>query len=139
MIGMIRRIHSQGKKSQREIARTTGLSRKTVSKWLEGPLQAEPKYQRVEQPGKLTAFHAILRQAIKVDALGKIDPDAQNIAPVPRLRCGDRWNFGCCVWQSTEQIQALVKRGSISAKWGVPRGVGAQSGRLREATPHAGD
>ena len=61
-------MHSRGKKSQREIARTTGLSRNTVSKWLEGPLQAEPKYQRVEQPGKLTAFHESIRQALKVDA-----------------------------------------------------------------------
>ena len=61
-------MHSRGKKSQREIARTTGLSRNTVSKWLEGPLEAEPKYQRVEQPGKLTAFHETIRQALKVDA-----------------------------------------------------------------------
>ncbi len=68
MIGRIRRMHSRGKKSQREIARTTGLSRNTVSKWLEGPLQAEPKYQRVEQPGKLTAFHESIRQALKGDA-----------------------------------------------------------------------
>jgi transposase len=68
MIGRIRRMHSRGKKSQREIARTTGLSRNTVSKWLDGPLQAQPKYQRVEQPGKLTAFHDTIRQALKVDA-----------------------------------------------------------------------
>ncbi len=61
-------MHSRGKKSQREIARTTGLSRNTISKWLDGPLQAEPKYRRVEQPGKLTAFHETLMQALKVDA-----------------------------------------------------------------------
>ncbi len=61
-------MHSRGKKSQREIARTTGLSRNTVSKWLDGPLQAEPKYQRVKQPGKLTAFHETIRQALKADA-----------------------------------------------------------------------
>ena len=32
MIGRIRRLHSRGKKSEREIARMTGLSRNTVAK-----------------------------------------------------------------------------------------------------------
>ena len=32
MIGRIRRLHSRGKKSAREIARLTGLSRNTVAK-----------------------------------------------------------------------------------------------------------
>ena len=34
MIGRIRRLSSRGKKSKREIARMTGLSRNTVAKWL---------------------------------------------------------------------------------------------------------
>src|SRR5450631_869477 len=68
MIGRIRRMHSRGKKSEREIARTTGLSRNTVAKWLHCPLQDEPKYERGEQPGKLTAFHDTIKQALKVDA-----------------------------------------------------------------------
>ncbi len=68
MIGRIRRMHSRGKKSEREIARTTGLSRNTVGKWLHGPLQGAPKYRRGEQPSKLTAFHEVLKQALKVDA-----------------------------------------------------------------------
>ena len=33
MIGRIRRLHSRKKKSVREIARITGLSRNTISKW----------------------------------------------------------------------------------------------------------
>ena len=61
-------MHSRGKKSQREIARTTGLSRNTVSKWLRGPLGDEPKYERDQQPSKLTAFHETIRQALKADA-----------------------------------------------------------------------
>ena len=68
MIGRIRRMHSRGKKSEREISRTTGLSRNTVAKWLQGPLQGEPKYRRELQPGKLTAFHESLKQALKADA-----------------------------------------------------------------------
>jgi len=68
MIGRIRRLQSRGKKSEREMARMTGLSRNTVAKWLEGPLQGQPKYRRAEQPSKLTAFHDALELALKVDA-----------------------------------------------------------------------
>ena len=42
MVGRIRRLHSRGKKSAREIARITGLSRNTVAKWLQGPAEAPP-------------------------------------------------------------------------------------------------
>ena len=68
MVGKIRRLHSRGKKSEREISRVTGLSRNAVAKWLHGPLQGEPKYRRVDQPRKLTTFHEALKQALKVDA-----------------------------------------------------------------------
>ena len=68
MIGRIRRLHSRKKKSVREIARITGLSRNTISKWLHGEVDGPPKYLRGEQPCKLTAFHEVLRQALKADA-----------------------------------------------------------------------
>jgi transposase len=68
MIGRIRRMHSRGKKSVREIARTTGLSRNTVAKWLAKPEASEPKYRRGEQPGKLTAHHEAIETALRVDA-----------------------------------------------------------------------
>ena len=68
MIGRIRQMHSRGKRSVREISRMTGLSRNTVAKWLQGPLEGEPKYRRELQPGKLTAFHESLQQALKADA-----------------------------------------------------------------------
>ena len=35
MIGNIRRLHGRKHKSEREIARITGLSRNTVAKWLQ--------------------------------------------------------------------------------------------------------
>ena len=68
MIGRIRRMYSRGKKSEREIARITELSRNTIAKWLHGPLQGEPKYRRGEQPRKLSAFHEALVQALKTDS-----------------------------------------------------------------------
>ena len=68
MIGRIRRLHARKNKSEREISRMTGLSRNTVAKWLHGGVDGSPKYQRSEQPTKLTAFHETLRQALKADA-----------------------------------------------------------------------
>ena len=68
MIGRIRRLHVRGKKSEREIARLTGLSRNTIAKWLHGPVQAAPTYRRAEHATKLTAFHETLKTALLADA-----------------------------------------------------------------------
>ncbi len=68
MIGRIRRMSRRGKKSAREISRTTGLSRNTVAKWLHDENTDAPKYRRVEQSNKLNAFHEVLKQALKADA-----------------------------------------------------------------------
>jgi len=67
MIGKVRRLHYRQQKSVREIARITSLSRNTVRKWLKAPVVGEPKYRRDPRPGKLTAFHEALQQALKVD------------------------------------------------------------------------
>ena len=68
MIGRIRRLHTRDKKSVRAIARITGLSRNTVTKWLSEPVDTPPKYQRAEHAGKLAAFQETLRMALKADA-----------------------------------------------------------------------
>ena len=68
MIGRIRHLHARKNKSEREIARMTGLSRNTVAKWLHGEVDGPPQYRRGGQPNKLTAFHDALRQALKADA-----------------------------------------------------------------------
>ncbi|MEY3253065.1 MAG: hypothetical protein RL227_2038 [Pseudomonadota bacterium] len=68
MIGRIRRMHSRGKKSERQIARMTGLSRNTVSKWLHGEVDSPPKYRRGEVPCKLSAFEEALKLALTADA-----------------------------------------------------------------------
>jgi len=67
MIGKIRRLHYRQQKSVREIARITSLSRNAVRKWLKAPVAGEPKYRRGTRPGKLTAFHEALQQALKAD------------------------------------------------------------------------
>ena len=69
MLGKIRRLHLRDKKSLHEIARATGLSRNTIRRWLRTPDEAAaPVYRRNEQPGKLTAFHEALEQALKADS-----------------------------------------------------------------------
>jgi transposase len=68
MIGRIRRLHTRDKLSEREIARKTGLSRNTVSKWLHAPVKEAPKYRREPRPNKLTAFESVLKQALTADA-----------------------------------------------------------------------
>ena len=68
MIGRIRRLHSRGNKSEREIARLTGLSRNTVAKWLKAPVETAPKYQRKASVTKLEPFHETLKQALRADA-----------------------------------------------------------------------
>src|SRR5450432_1776011 len=67
MIGKVRRLHYRQRKSIREIARITSLSRNTVRKWLKASVAGEPKYRRELRPGKLTAFHEALQLALKVD------------------------------------------------------------------------
>lgn len=73
MIGRIRRLHSRGKKSEREIARLTGLSRNTVAKWLKAPVETAPKYRRKAASTKLEPFHETLKQALRADARRPVD------------------------------------------------------------------
>ena len=49
MIGRIGHLHARKNKSEREIARMTGLSCNTVAKWLHGEVNGPPKYRRSEQ------------------------------------------------------------------------------------------
>jgi transposase len=68
MIGKVRRMRLRKKLSISEIARTTGLSRPTVRKWLAQPADVEPRYQRVSAETKLSAFKGMLSQALKTDS-----------------------------------------------------------------------
>jgi len=69
MVGKIKRMHLRDKQSVREIARRTGLSRNTVRTWLRASAEREPRYRRTARAGKLTAFHEVLVDALKADAL----------------------------------------------------------------------
>ena len=69
MIGKIRRMYLRDKLSLHAITKRTGLSRNTVRRWLRSPKEAvPPTYRHREGQCKLTAFHELLEQALKVDA-----------------------------------------------------------------------
>jgi transposase len=69
MLGRIRRMYLRDKLSLHEITKQTGLARNTVRRWLRNAGKvAPPTYRRGTSPGKLTAFHAVLEQALKADS-----------------------------------------------------------------------
>ena len=68
LLGKVRRMNYRDGLSRSEIARRTGLSRNTVKKWLTAPEAVEPRYRRLQAPGKLDPFHGALLQALEADA-----------------------------------------------------------------------
>ncbi len=68
MIGKIRRMYFRQRKTVREIARATSLSRNTVRKYLRMSQVQEPKYERRSKATKLTPFHETIVAALKSDA-----------------------------------------------------------------------
>ena len=70
MFGKIRRMYLRDKLSLHEITKRTGLSRNTIRRWLRSSEDAAvPTYRRKAEPCKLAAFHEVLGQALKADAL----------------------------------------------------------------------
>ncbi len=54
LLGKVRRLYYREGLTLSEIERRTGLTRKTIRKWLKAPEGVEPKYQR-NRPHKKTA------------------------------------------------------------------------------------
>jgi len=53
---------------KRDASRGAIGARNTVAKWLQGEVDGPPQYRCGERPGKLTAFHDVLKLALKADA-----------------------------------------------------------------------
>ena len=68
MIGKIRRMYFRQRKTVREIARATSLSRNTVRKYLRMSQVQEPKYERTSKATKLMPFQDTIVAALKSDA-----------------------------------------------------------------------
>ena len=69
ILGKVKRLYSRDNKSLHEIAKSTGLSRNTIRKWVRDAKEAiVPAYRRKKIPGKLSAFTEALVLALKADA-----------------------------------------------------------------------
>jgi transposase len=68
MIGKVLRMHHRDKKSVREIAKATSLSRNTVRKYLRRGSAEPPKYRRPAIPTKLAPYIEQVKQALAADA-----------------------------------------------------------------------
>ena len=65
MIGKVRRMRFRLKKSVREIAKATSLSRNTVRKYLREQEVVEPKYRRRAMPTKVTPYQPQIVAALR--------------------------------------------------------------------------
>lgn len=68
LLGKVRRLHYRDGMSLSEIERRTGLTRKTIRKWLKAPDGVEPKYRRKRGQTKITAYAERLVKMLETDA-----------------------------------------------------------------------
>jgi transposase len=68
LLGKVRRLHFRDRLSISEIERRTGLTRKTIRKWLKAPEGVEPKYRRRAGDTKIAPYAERLVKMLKIDA-----------------------------------------------------------------------
>ena len=68
MLGRVRRLHYRDGLTLSEIERRTGLTRKTIRKWLKMPEKTEPVYRRRAVETKLDAYAERLTKMLELDA-----------------------------------------------------------------------
>jgi len=83
MIGKVRRMKMRDGVSISEISRKTGLSRNTVKKWLKAPAATQPRYERAQKVGKLSALEATLVAALKTGHVRHAYLDVFHTEPLP--------------------------------------------------------
>ncbi len=68
ILGKVRRLYYRDRLTLSEIERRTGLTRKTIRKWLKAPEGAEPKYRRQNAGSKIAPYAEQLLKMLAVDA-----------------------------------------------------------------------
>jgi transposase len=68
VLGKVRRLRLRDGLSISEVARRTGVTRKTIRKWLKAPEGAEPKYRRQRGDTKITPYVERLLEMLEMDA-----------------------------------------------------------------------
>jgi transposase len=67
-LGKVRRLYYRDGLTLSEIERRTGLTRKTVRRWLKAAEGTEPKYRRSQVDTKIAPFEAQLVKMLETDA-----------------------------------------------------------------------
>lgn len=67
LLGKVRRLYYRDKLSLSEIERRTGLTRKTIRKWLKAPEGIEPKYRRRSMDSKIAPYAERLLKMLEID------------------------------------------------------------------------
>ena len=68
LLGKVRRLYYRDRLTLSEIERRTGLTRKTVRKWLNAPEGVEPKYRRRSGDSKIMPYAGRLLKMLETDA-----------------------------------------------------------------------
>ena len=68
LLGKVRRLHYRDGLNRSEIERRTGLTRKTIRKWLKAPEGIEPKYRRTAGDTKIAPYAERLIKMLETDA-----------------------------------------------------------------------
>lgn len=68
LLGKVRRLYYRDRLTLSEIERRTGLTRKTVRKWLKAPEGVEPKYRRRSGDSKIAPYAGRLLKMLEIDA-----------------------------------------------------------------------
>ena len=68
LLGKVRRLRYRDRLSLSEIERRTGLTRKTIRKWLKAAEGGEPKYRRRSGETKITPYAERLVKMLQIDA-----------------------------------------------------------------------
>ena len=68
MLGRVRRLYYRDGLSLSEIERRTGLTRKTIRKWLKTEERTEPKYRRRPVGRKIAPYAERLVKMLEVDS-----------------------------------------------------------------------
>lgn len=68
LLGKVRRLHYRDGHTLSEIERRTGLTRKTIRKWLQAPEGTEPKYRRSQGGTKIAPYAERLVRMLETDA-----------------------------------------------------------------------
>ena len=68
LLGKVRRLYYREGLTLSEIERRTGLTRKTIRKWLKAPEGVEPKYRRKVGDTKIAPYAGQLVKMLETDA-----------------------------------------------------------------------